>query len=343
MTLPPLSVLELVLIETGHSQAEGLAAATEVARRVDELGYRRFWVAEHHGSPSIGSAAPPVLATHLAGLTTHMRIGSGGMLLPNHAPVVIAEQFATLAALHPGRIDLGVGRGPGTFNPAMVRALRRGGEPSTDAEYQGDLVELLALLSRQHDLRIAPGPGPGDLPQPWLLSSSDAGAALAAEHGLPIAFAHHIRPANTLDALRLYRNNFQPSRWQDRPYAIISVEALAAETAAEAEAHGRPMELIREGLVSQRGDVELPSPADAAQHVFDPAVAEQLELMRSFRAQGTPETVVATLAALAEQTEADELMLVTGLYEPAARIRSFELIAEAARVHGERSAQRTSS
>jgi luciferase family oxidoreductase group 1 len=330
MRLPPLSVLELAMVENGHTLTEAFALTTDLARQLDGLGFQRVWTTEHHGAQAVGSVSPPVMAAHLASATSRARIGSGGVMVPNHAPLVIAEQFFTLAALYPGRIDLGMGRGPGTFDPVLVKALRRGGEPTTDAEYRADLIEVLDYLSGEMDKRVIAGSGPAELPQPWLLSSSSGGAELAAELGLPIAYAHHLRPTHTVESLDFYRKNFRPSRWQQEPWAMVSVEAFAADTEAEVEFLARPMDILREGLLAQHADVQLVTPAEAQKHVFSPETADQLAQMRTYRATGTPETVVAELAALAELTGADELMLVNGVYDLAARVRSYELIAAAA-------------
>jgi luciferase family oxidoreductase group 1 len=210
-----------------------------------------------------------------------------------------------------------------------VRALRRGGEPTTDAQYRSDLIEVLSYLSGESDLRVIPGSAPGELPQPWLLSSSTAGAELAAEFGLPIAFAYHLRPQNTVEALELYRKKFQPSRWREQPWTMISVEAVAADTEAEAEYLNRPFDLLRAGFLAGVGDTDLFAPEQAKEQVFAPEVEEKLAQMRVFRAQGTTDQVVAELAAVAERTGADELMLGTAMYDLDARLHSYELIAAA--------------
>src|SRR6266536_3923039 len=230
----PLSALELVIVQTGRSAVEALAQVAEVARRAEGHGYRRIWIAEHHGSPAIASASPPVLAAHLAAATSSIRVGSGGVMAPNHAPLAVAEQFATLAALHPGRIDLGIGRGPGTLDPRIIRALRRGADPADD-DYPADIAELLGYLSADSEVRVLPGPETSPMPEPWLLISSTGGAELAAELGLPVAFAHHIRPMNTLESLARYREKFRPSAWRSEPFVILAVETVCADTDEEAE------------------------------------------------------------------------------------------------------------
>lgn len=325
-SLPPLSVLELATVEEGRPASAAFDVVTSVARRVDELGFRRIWVAEHHGYRSVGSIAPQVLATHLAGSTAALRVGSGGVLLPNHAPLAVAEQFATLAALHPGRIDLGVGRGPGTTDARAVRALRGTDEPVTDAAYRAAVVELLGHLAGEDGPRVLAGAGRP--PEPWLLASSAGGAAVAAELGLPLAVGHHIRPGNTIDALTRYRDGFQPSRWLEQPYVIVCVETLCAPTDAEATELGRPSALAMAGALQGRGtEAELPTPQDAALREIPADVADRLAGLRATQAYGSPSTVLARLGKLAEQTGADELMLSTPVYAPAARLRSLELVA----------------
>ncbi|MEU1198209.1 LLM class flavin-dependent oxidoreductase [Streptomyces sp. NPDC005813] len=318
MITVPLSALEVAMVQTGARAADTLKDTTEFARRLDDLGYLRLWYAEHHHSPAIGAFPPVVLAAHAAALTSSIRLGSGGVLAPNHAPLMLAEQFGTLAALHDGRIDMGVGRGPGTFDEPTARALRRGAGPATDDEYRNDVSESLRHLVDE----VALGP----LPEPWLLSSSTAGAALAAELGLPIAFAHHIRPDNTLAALRHYRDHFAPSRWCERPRVLVCVETVCAETAEEAARLAGPMDVVKAGLLKGRSDFPFPTPDEAAAHSF---AADELPALAGFRAQqahGTPETVAKHLANLVDATGADELMLATPVYALADRLRSFELV-----------------
>ncbi|RKR86837.1 luciferase family oxidoreductase group 1 [Micromonospora pisi] len=327
--LPPLSVLELATVEEGRGAGESLTAVVSMARRAAELGFRRVWVAEHHRYRSVGSVAPPVLAAHLAATTAGIRVGSGGVLLPHHAPLTVAEQFTTLAALHPGRIDLGVARGPGTSDPDTIRALRRGADPATEAEYRADLVELLDHLAEVTGGRVLPGAA--DVPTPWLLASSVAGAELAAELGLPIAFAHHIRPGNAVEALARYRDRFRPSRWRDSPYVLVSVETICAASDAEAVALGRPAKLAMAGALQGRGgEAMLLPPALAEAETLLAELEERLGQMSATQAHGSPETVYRRLAAVAAQTGADELMLSTPVYHPQTRVRSLELVAATA-------------
>ena len=312
------------MVESGSAATDALNQVTDMARRLEELGYHRLWLAEHHGSPGIASSTPPVLAAHIAANTSTIRVGSGGVMAPNHAPYSVAEQFATLAALNPGRIDLGIGRGPGALDQTIVRALRRGAEPATDADYQADVAELLGHLT---DGRVIRGDGPK--PDPWLLCSSASGAALAAEHGLPIGVAHHIRPHNTNELLERYHAAFRPSRWSEHPYVILAVETICADTEADAAYLGGPSNVLKSRLIAGQGDSEFLTPAQAAQHEFPPDVAHQLAQRRDSQAHGTPDHVTRALTALVAATSADELMLVTPVYDPTARARSYELVAKA--------------
>ncbi|MEV5482634.1 MULTISPECIES: LLM class flavin-dependent oxidoreductase [Streptomyces] len=320
----PLSALEVAMVQTGRRAVETLRDTAAFAQGLERLGYHRIWYAEHHHSPAIGAFPPVVLIAHAAASTSALRLGSGGVLAPNHAPLMLAEQFGTLAGLHGGRIDLGIGRGPGTFDEATARALRRGAGPTTDAEYHEDVAAILSFLVDE----VALDP----LPEPWLLASSTAGAALAARLGLPIALAHHIRPDNTLAVVERYRADFAPSRWCERPRVLVCVEAVCAETEEEAAWRVGPMEVVKAGLLKGLSEIPFPTPADAAAHPF---TAEERRALAGFRAQqavGTPETVVRRLAQLAGETGADELMLTTPVYELDERIRSYELIKKYAEV-----------
>lgn len=329
MPLPPLSILELAATEQGRSAREALAASAAMVRRAEELGVHRVWFAEHHGAPVVVSVSPPVLIAHTAATTTRIRVGSGGVLLPNHSPRVVAEQFATLDALHPERIDLGIGRGPGTFDPAVVAALRRGAPPSTDDSYRAEVRDLLAHLSPTHTPPVLPGSIPAV--QPWMLSSSTAGSALAAELGLPLAFAHHMHPDKTIEALSHYRDTFRPSPWGERPHVMISVETVCAETDADVTTLARPIGILRATVLTGGTELRGLSPAAAAEVPLSPEVEDQIAQYRAQQAYGTPTAVAARLAAIAKETDADEIMLATVVYDPAARQRSLALTIEAAR------------
>jgi len=330
VTSVPLSVLDLAPVAEGTDNAAALAHTTALARRVEELGYHRFWVAEHHNMPGIASSAPAVLLAHLAAATRTLRLGSGGVMLPNHAPLVVAEQFGTLVALHPGRIDLGIGRAPGT-DQITALALRR----SVDALSADDFPQELGRLIGYFDVgsgtpRVVAVPGRGDAPAIWLLGSSDFSARLAGVLGLPFSFAHHFSAANTDLALDLYRSEFRPSRWLAEPYAMVAVNAVCAETDERAEWLAGPAALaflrLRQGRPGR-----LPTPEQAAGYPYSPLERQFVLQRREGQALGSPETVTAQLDALLKRTNADELMLTTMVYDVDARIRSYELIAEQVR------------
>ncbi|MGV9351203.1 MsnO8 family LLM class oxidoreductase [Streptomyces spiralis] len=318
MITVPISALEVAMVQTHTRAMDTLRDTTTFAQRLEELGYLRLWYAEHHHSPAIGAFPPVVLTAHAAALTSSIRLGSGGVLAPNHAPIMLAEQFGTLAALHGGRIDLGIGRGPGTFDELTARALRRGAGPTTDEEYRDDVSATLRFLVDE----VALGP----LPEPWLLISSTAGAALAAELGLPIAFAHHIRPENTLPALDYYRERFSPSRWCERPRVLLCVETICAETHEEAARLAGPMNVVKARLLMGRSDIPFPTPEEAAGHAFAAEDVSALAAFQSQQAHGSPETVEKRLSDLVAMTSADELMLATPVYALADRLRSYELV-----------------
>ncbi|MDH6540363.1 MsnO8 family LLM class oxidoreductase [Streptomyces lavendulae] len=314
----PLSALEVAMVQTDTRALDTLRDTAAFAQGMERLGYHRVWYAEHHHSPAIGAFPPVVLIAHAAASTSAVRLGSGGVLAPNHAPIMLAEQFGTLAALHEDRIDLGIGRGPGTFDEGIARALRRGAGPVTDAEYRDDVAATLSFLVDE----VALGP----LPEPWLLASSPAGAALAAELGLPVAVAHHIRPDNTRAVLERYRAEFTPSRWCERPRVLLCVETVCADTEEEAAWRVGPMDVVKAGLLKGVSDLPFPTPAAAAAHPFTPEERQALAHFRAQQAVGTPETVVRRLAALAEETGADELMLTTPVHDLGDRLRSYELV-----------------
>jgi luciferase family oxidoreductase group 1 len=323
----PLSVLDLSPVAAGTTAGQALQNTTELARRTEELGYRRFWVAEHHNMPAIASSAPAVLIAHLAAATSTIRVGSGGVMLPNHAPLVVAEQFGTLEALHPGRIDLGIGRAPGT-DQLTALALRRTMEGLSAEAFPEELADLMGLfMGGDTPARITATPGLGDMPAIWLLGSSGYSAQLAGLLGLPFSFAHHFSAANTIPALALYRQNFRPSRWLERPYAMVAVSAICADTDEHAEWLSGPAALsflrLRQGMPQP-----LASPQEAAAYPYTPGERQFARERFASQAVGSPEKVRAQLAGLLERTEADELMLTTMVYAIQDRIRSFELIAE---------------
>ena len=323
----PLSVLDLSPVAAGTTSGQALRQTTELARRTEELGYRRFWVAEHHNMPAIASSAPAVLIAHLAAATSTIRVGSGGVMLPNHAPLVVAEQFGTLEALHPGRIDLGIGRAPGT-DQLTALALRRTVEGLSAEAFPEELADLIGLFTGENpETRIVATPGRGDMPAVWLLGSSGFSAQLAGLLGLPFSFAHHFSAANTVPALALYRQHFHPSRWLERPQAMVAVSAICADTDERAHWLSGPAALSFLRLRAGRPQ-PLASPEDAAAYPYSPVEREFVTERFAAQAIGSPDTVRRQLQGLLDRTGADELMLTTLVYDIGDRIRSFELIAE---------------
>ncbi|MFY9782728.1 MAG: LLM class flavin-dependent oxidoreductase [Acidimicrobiales bacterium] len=324
----PLSVLDLATVATGSSPAQALAETTELSRHVERLGYHRLWVAEHHGMLAIASSAPAVIIAHLANATTTLRLGSGGVMLPNHAPLVIAEQFATLEALHPGRIDLGLGRAPGT-DPRTARALRR--SPDLRAvSFPDDVVELIGYLLPRDGVLAHPfaTPGNGYLPEVWLLGSSTYSAELAGMLGLPFSFAYHFAPDLLDQALALYRSSFEPSLLLDRPRVMVAVSVLCAPTSSEA--HFLSGSSALSILQRRTGNMGLlPSPDEAAAYPFTEEEAAIVDQALASHLIGDPETVREGLEHLRERTDADEIMLSTRAHAYKARTRSLALVAEA--------------
>ena len=323
----PLSMLDLVAVREGGTVADALAIALRTAQHAESLGFKRYWLAEHHNMSGIASSATAVLVGHIAGGTQRMRVGSGGVMLPNHAPLVVAEAFGTLAELYPGRIDLGLGRAPGT-DPLTMRALRRD-RVETEADFPRDVAELQRLLGpAQPGQRLIAMPGAGTEVPIWLLGSSLFSAQLAAERGLPYAFASHFAPRLLLQALDLYRSRFQPSATLSKPYAIVGVPMVAAPTDEEADyLASSTYQRVLGILTGQRG--QLPPPV----HNFMQQLhAQERAAIADFLACaviGSPETVREGLTALAATTEADELMLVCDVFDPALRLRSLTLAAQA--------------
>jgi luciferase family oxidoreductase group 1 len=324
----PLSVLELATVGTGQSTADALAATTTVAQAADRLGYRRIWVAEHHNMPAVASTNPPVLIAHLAAVTRQIKVGSGGVMLPNHAPLVVAEQFALLEALHPGRIDLGIGRAPGTDQRTAL-ALRRDSAALSAEDFPRHLIDLLGLLG---DERVQGGladhfaatPAARSAPEVVLLGSSDFSAQLAGALGLPFAFAHHFGGPHTVAAVELYRESFEPSPVRAQPYTIVTANVLAAETEEEARRRALPGQLMRLAIRTNRLR-PVPSIEEAQ---VDPERAAA-ESMSSNAIIGKPETAVERLRELAASTGADELMLSASTHGAEERVRSLELVAAA--------------
>ncbi|GAB3434578.1 LLM class flavin-dependent oxidoreductase [Flindersiella endophytica] len=328
----PLSVLELAPVGTGQTSTDALRAATELAQRVEDLGYHRFWVAEHHNMPGVASTSPGVLIAHVAGATRSLRVGSGGVMLPNHAPLVVAEQFAMLEALHPGRIDLGIGRAPGT-DPKTAAALRRTPEGLGAEDFPRELDDLLALLGdptrpAPRELTLAATPVQTSAPSVWLLGSSGYSAQVAGLLGLPFAFAHHFSAQNTEPAMELYRSRFRPSEALAEPYAMVTQAAYVAGTREEAERIALPARLTQLSLRTGKPRA-MPSLEEAVAHEWTDQERELLAAWPSRPAIGSPDEVVAELTDLVTRTSADELMVTTMTHGLAERVRSFELLAKA--------------
>ncbi len=324
----PLSVLDLATVGEGSDTTEALHASLDLARAAEELDFTRVWVAEHHNMPGIASSAPPVLISALAAKTSRIRVGSGGVMLPNHAPLVVAEQFGTLASLYPGRIDIGLGRAPGT-DQVTARALRRTAQPGAD-DFPEQLGELGCYLAGEWpdghpNAAISAVPRADQTPPIWLLGSSGFSAELAGLLGLPFAFAHHFSGQNTLPALELYRSSFRPGQVLDEPYAMVTVQAICADTDEEADRLALPAALsfvrLRQGRPGR-----LPTPEQAAEHPWTSLERDFIAERRRGQAIGSPQTVRESLAALLEATQADELMISTMVHSPKDRLRSTELV-----------------
>ncbi|TIL75597.1 MAG: LLM class flavin-dependent oxidoreductase [Mesorhizobium sp.] len=321
-----LSVLDLSPIAEGSNASQSLANSLDLARHAERLGYRRYWLAEHHNMPGIASAATSVVIAHVAGGTTTIRVGAGGIMLPNHSPLVIAEQFGTLNALHPGRIDLGLGRAPGT-DMGTARALRRNLEAGADS-FPQDVVELMGYFQPAEDgQRIRAVPGEGEQVPIWILGSSLYGAQLAAMLGLPYAFASHFAPAELDHALEIYRSRFQPSKQLDKPYVMLGLNVFAAPSDAEARLLFTSLQQAFVNLRTGRPG-RLPPPVDGFERDLDPMAKTMLGQALSCAVVGAPETVRQGIAAFVQRTGADELMVTAQIFDHAARVRSFEILAD---------------
>jgi luciferase family oxidoreductase group 1 len=324
----PLSVLDLVPIGTGSTASTALAHSTALVRRVEELGFRRYWVAEHHGMPGVGSSSPAVLIAHLAAASSRIRVGSGGVMLPNHQPLVVAEQFGTLEALHPGRIDLGIGRAPGT-DPRTAAALRRGTGNLGADDFPEQLAELIGYFHGAGPVLAVPAVG--NQPDLWLLGSSGYSAQVAGLLGLPFAFAHHFSAHNTLPALQLYRETFRPSAVLSEPYSMIAAAVLVADSDSEARRLALPGALQFLRLRQGRPGL-VPTPQEAAAYPYSAEERQFVEERLAGQVIGAPDTVREGVRELVERTGVAELMVVTSAYDGADRLRSYELLAAAVAV-----------
>src|SRR5437899_1391358 len=321
-----LSVLDLSPVTQGSNASQSLANSLDLARHAERLGYRRYWLAEHHNMPGIASAATSIVIAHVAGGTKTIRVGAGGIMLPNHAPLVIAEQFGTLAALFPGRIDLGLGRAPGT-DMMTARALRRNLEASDN--FPQDVVELMGYFQRAEEgQRIRAVPGEGQDVPIWILGSSLFGAQLAALLGLPYAFGSHFAPAELDHALEVYRTRFQPSARLDKPYVMLGLNVFAAPTDVEAKLLFTSLQQAFVNLRSGRPG-QLPPPVENYDRDLEPVAKTMLAQALSCAVVGSPETVRQGVDAFVRRTGADELMVTAQISDHAARVRSFEILADA--------------
>ena len=324
-----LSMLDLVAVREGMSVGDALAIALRTAQHVERLSFTRYWLAEHHNMSGIASSATAVLVGHIAGGTQSIRVGSGGVMLPNHAPLVVAEAFGTLAELYPGRIDLGLGRAPGTDGLTM-RALRRD-RVETEADFPRDVAELQALLGTpQPGQRLVANPGANTHVPIWLLGSSLFSARLAAQKGLPYAFASHFAPGMLLEALDLYRSEFKPSDVLAKPYAIVGVPVIAAPTDDEANFLASSVfQRVLGILTGKRGLLQPPISG-----FWEQVPAQAREAIQDFLAVaviGGPDKVQVDLNKIAHATQADEFMFVCDVYDPALRLRSLDLVTQAMR------------
>ena len=320
----PFSILDLAPITEGGDATQSFRATLDLAQHAERWGYRRFWLAEHHGMPGIASAATAVLMGHVAAGTSTIRVGAGGIMLPNHAPLVIAEQFGTLESLFPGRIDLGLGRAPGS-DPATARALRRNLDSDPD-QFPQDVLELMDYFSAEPRQTVRAVPGTGLKVPIWILGSSLFGAQLAAALGLPFAFASHFAPGQMLQALEVYRAGFRPSEQQERPHVMLGFNVFAADSDPEAEFLATSMQ---QSFVNLRTGhpTRLPPPVRDYRTRVGSLERAMLDQVLSCSAIGAPGTVAKGLRDFVARTGADELMINSPMFDRAARLRSYEITA----------------
>ena len=327
MTAPhlPLSILDLSPICEGGTAAQSFRNSLSLAQHGERLGYKRYWMAEHHGMPGIASAATAVLLSHVGAHTSTIRIGAGGVMLPNHSPLVIAEQFGTLESLYPGRVDLGLGRAPGS-DQRTARALRRDLDSNSE-QFPQDVLELMDFMAKEPRQPVLAVPGRGLEVPVWILGSSTFGAQLAAHLGLPYAFASHFAPQQMMQAIEIYRAAFQPSAQLARPYVMLGFNVFAADTDEQAQLLASSWQQAFVNLRSGRPG-RLPAPVAGYRERIGPAENALLDSVLSCAAVGSPQTVRAAVEAFAARTGADELMVTSQIFEPAARLRSYELLAQ---------------
>ncbi|WP_174567921.1 LLM class flavin-dependent oxidoreductase [Amycolatopsis orientalis] len=324
----PLSVLDLSPVVAGGGVGDSLRNTLDLARRTEALGYHRYWLAEHHNMPGIASSATAVMIGQVAAATERIRVGSGGVMLPNHAPLVVAEQFGTLEAFHPGRIDLGIGRAPGTDQRTALALRGPGG--LTAENFPQQFAELLAYFEHSDQRAVNAVTAEGNKPPVWLLGSSGFSARMAGELGLPFSFAHHFSAENTLPAVALYRDSFKPSDVLDEPYVMLGVSVIAAETDERAQYLAGPSSLTFLSLRKGR-PIPLPTPEEAAAYPYTDIERVFIEDRASSSVIGSPETVHKGLETLLADTDANELMITTMVHDQADRVRSYELVADLAR------------
>ena len=323
-----LSVLDLAYIGEGFTPADALTNALDLAQHVEASGFKRFWMAEHHNLAGIASAATSVCMCHVAGGTKTIRIGAGGIMLPNHSPMIVAEQFGTLATLFPGRIDLGLGRAPGT-DQHTLNALRRA--PDSSEYFPQDVVELKALLGPpQENQTIHAIPGEDTNVPLWILGASLFGAQLAAMLGLPFAFASHFAPQALMQAVSIYRERFEPSAQLDKPYVMVGCNVIVSDTEDEARRiFTTPQQNVIRMVRGTRG--QLPPPVDDIEKIWSPMEKSQASSMLACSFYGSTETIKSKLVPLIESTDADELMVAAAIWDHKTRVHSFELLAQAMR------------
>ncbi|KAF0096232.1 MAG: monooxygenase with ATPase activity luciferase [Puniceicoccaceae bacterium 5H] len=327
-----LSLLELVRVTQEKDAGQALHDARDLAAHAEDWGYQRIWVAEHHNMAGIASAATSVVVGHIAGGTSKIRVGAGGIMLPNHAPYIIAEHFGTLERLYPGRIDLGLGRAPGTDMPAMQAMRRKSNDPE---HFPQDVLELQAYFSPEEPgQRLVAVPAAGANVPLWILGSSNFGAQLAGELGLPYAFASHFAPDMLMTALRQYKARFKPSKQLKRPYTMAGINVIAAETDAEAKRLATTQQMSFANLIRGQRGLSQP-PIDDIETYWSPLEKAKAKQMLARSVIGSPQTVRNGLQAFIEETGVDELMIVSDIYDHQARLLSVQLIAEAMGVHAD--------
>jgi luciferase family oxidoreductase group 1 len=321
----PFSILDLAPITEGSSAADSFRNSLDLAQHGERWGYNRFWLAEHHGMPGIASAATAVLMSHVAAGTSTIRVGAGGIMLPNHSPLVIAEQFGTLESLYPGRIDLGLGRAPGSDH-TTARALRRNLSSDAD-EFPQDVVELMDYFAGSPRRQVRAVPGAGLQVPVWILGSSLFGAQLAAALGLPYAFASHFAPQMMMQAIEIYRATFRPSAQLDKPYVMLGFNVFAADTDAEAQWRATSMQ---QAFINLRtgNPTKLKPPVEGYLDLLSPPERSMLDSVLSCSAIGSPDTVAQQLKDFVARTGADELMITSQVFDHAARLRSYEITAD---------------